>query len=142
MQLILVSPDISNMLKYIKQLLGGKLTKTWNELLELLWKYYTFNFGQLSVHSELVVAAMCRNKENPVIPMRRKPDEPYIIVHIKDVPYLESPLLGLAFENISKAILFATLGGYKEYEGVSALEKIISGSFDKNLSIKEFLERL
>ena len=130
------------MLKLIKQLLAGKLTKTWEELQEMLWKYYTFNFGQLSVHSELVTAAMCRYKDDPTKPMRLFPDKPYIIVHVKDIPYLESPLLGIAFENITKAILYATLRGYYEYHGRSTLEKLLEGSFEKSVGIKEMLEKL
>lgn len=57
-----------------------------------------------SVHIETVVANMFRSEEDPKIPGRLVNYKNTIVIGCKQLPFIDSWLSGLAFENINKAI--------------------------------------
>lgn len=67
-------------------------------------------FGEISlVHIEVLLSQLARCQENPSLPYRLCPSNEYKIVSIKEIPFLESWLRGLSFENFNKGINNALL---------------------------------
>jgi len=59
-----------------------------------------------SVHIETIISEICRDPDNISLLYRhsKKWDKPPYLASIKEVPYLNNPLLGLFFENPQKSI--------------------------------------
>ncbi len=119
--------------QHIDVLVGGQ--SPWTTPESLYMKFYTTleHFSNWdSVHLEVIISSILRNKENPQIPARLK--EPYepSTHSIKNLPSLISWPLGLAFENFSKSI---TYGMISDRADPSQIEKVIFGEPLSDLSI-------
>ena len=128
---LLVSADISSAIDIIERLFEVRIPKFKEakpeELLMEIYKYYK-DFGLQLVHFEVILSNMYRSKKNPTLPCRLTNDE-CILVGIKKIPFYESPLLALGFENVKRALEFGLLFTRKSSE--SPLEKLLTGELEK-----------
>lgn len=120
--------------KYIDTLVGGG--SPWTTPESLFMKFYNTlqHFSDWdSVHMEVVISTILRNKDNPQIPARLK--EPYnpSTHSVKNLPSLISWPLGLGFENFGKSI---TYGMISDRADPSEIEKVLLGEPLSDLSVE------
>lgn len=92
-----------------------------------------------SVHLEVILSVIIRNRKDPRFPARLK--EPYDmeLFSVKSLPGVLSPYLGLAFENFSKALSIGLITPDNQLQ-VSDIEKILFGEPLSDLSIQKIKE--
>lgn len=78
-----------------------KYVKDPRVLLDLIYEELP---GMDLVHIELTVANMCRDKENKKMPARLNNYRNFEIIGVKNLPFVDSWLNALAFQDINKAI--------------------------------------
>ncbi len=100
------SSDIELKVKKILSIVEGRMaSRDINHFLNLVYKNLK-GFGVVNlVHMEILVSELYRCKENPTLPARLCTSGDYMQVSVKDVPFYESAIRGLEFENFSKGIL-------------------------------------
>ena len=119
--------------QHLDSLVGGKSPYTTPE--SLLRKFHNdlegFNFYDMT-HLEVIVSSVLRNKLDPMIPARLK--EPYNpeTFSIKALPGVISWSLGLAYENISKALSTGLISD--DVKNLSQIEKVLYGEPLSDLS--------
>ena len=121
--------DISTQLKHIENLFNGSYKGKdylfyYRHMQEILKEY-----GVHSVHIELVISQMMRNEIDPSKLFRHNQKKPYIILGSKQIPFYESPLLALTFEDVNKALNTALITDTKDKK--SPLEAIIDGDVNE-----------
>lgn len=113
-------------------LLGGKSPWTTPESFYLKAYKTLGHFDNWdSVHLEVIMSNILRNRKEPQIPARLK--EPYdaISVSVKSLPSLVSWPLGLSFENVGKSL---SLGLISDRSVPSEIEKVLFGEPLSDLS--------
>jgi len=121
--------DVQKQVLYVQRLLSGReITKGPHHLLSRLVSVYS-SFGAMDlVHLEVLVSHVLRAKKDLSKPARLiEPYEP-ILLNIKEVVFVQSPLQGLAFENVNKSIMLGLLSE-KSPEELSILEQVLAGDF-------------
>jgi hypothetical protein len=119
--------------QHLDSLVGGK--SPWTTPESLLLKFHNdlagFNFYDMT-HLEVIVASVLRNKLDPMIPARLK--EPYNpeTYSIKALPGVISWSLGMAYENISKALSTGLISD--DAKNLSQIEKVLYGEPLSDLS--------
>jgi hypothetical protein len=125
--------------QHLDELLGGKSPFTTPE--ELYMKIYKvlkpIGLGADSVHLEVAISNILRNKKNPQLPARLKEPYEFQTFSIKTLPSKLSWSLGLAFENFSKSISEGLIADRAE---PSSIEKILFGEPLSELSINQLKE--
>jgi len=129
--LILETPmeaDITKeLLRYAQRLIGGKVVyKDVNHLYLKLLKVYGDLRSMDSIHLEILLSQVLRDKTNDSIPARLGKKWDPTLMNIKSVVFKTSFIQGLEFENINKAIEVGLIT--KEPEEQSILEKILFGT--------------
>jgi len=106
----------------ITKLLDGttKYVKDPRILLELISEELS---GMDSVHLELVVSNMCRNIDDNKIPARLNNYKNFEIIGCKKLPFIDSWLSAMAFEDIQKSILTGLVS--EEESTFNDLEKLL-----------------
>lgn len=119
--------------QHLDALVGGK--SPWTTPESLLLKFHNdlagFNFYDMT-HLEVIVASILRNKLDPMIPARLK--EPYNpeTYSIKALPGVISWSLGMAYENITKALSTGLISD--DAKNLSQIEKVLYGEPLSDLS--------
>lgn len=126
--------------QHLDSLVGGKSPYTSPE--SLLRKFHNdlagFNNYDMT-HLEVIVASVLRNKLDPMIPARLK--EPYNpeTFSIKALPGVISWSLGMAYENISKALSTGLISD--DTKNLSQIEKVLYGEPLSELSHELLAEK-
>lgn len=133
-----ISPE--KIAQHLDSLVGGKSPYTTPE--SLLRKFHNdlegFNNYDMT-HLEVIVASVLRNKLDPMIPARLK--EPYNpeTFSIKALPGVISWSLGMAYENISKALSTGLISD--DAKNLSQIEKVLYGEPLSELSLELLAEK-
>jgi len=118
--------DYTKLARDFDSFVGGK--SPWGDVPSLFlkfWKNFSHTRNYDSVHLEIVLSNILRNKSNPQILARlKKPYDP-ILLSIKKLPGVISWPLGLAFEDFSKAI---NQGLITDRGPESPIESVLFGS--------------
>ena len=112
-QFLRVLPEVSDMELISKRILstveGRSVVKDEYHLLQKIYRYIR-PMGNINlVWIEILVSQLLRDKSNISIPARLGKDWNPVIVSIKQLPYLESWVRGLEFENFGKSVTNALL---------------------------------
>ena len=129
-QIWLSTTDVSTQMKKIDRLFNAsEKVNDYMYYLESLWNILK-QYKIPMVHLELVLSQMMRWKDNPYIKYRHKQTGEYIIIGSKQIPFYESPLLALAFEDVHKALTSAVLSE-GEFDTHSPFEALLEGNVDE-----------
>jgi DNA-directed RNA polymerase subunit beta' len=122
--------DLKNQLQYVKRLLGGKeIYSGADHLYRKFFKVYAPLTGCDSVHFEVLLSHVMRDKSNQSIPARLGKKFDPVLMNIKDIVFKTSFIQGLAFENINKAISTGLITD--EPVQPSILEQVMTGTLAK-----------
>ena len=100
--IVYMSRDMSKMVKYVQHLLSGKdddVTKLYDNIASI---YSALNIQ--SVHYELLISHMNRVADNVYLLWRLNKKQPNKVISIKQIPFKESVLLGILYEDVGKAL--------------------------------------
>ena len=117
--------DFTKLAQKVDSLVSGKTP--WTSIESLYKKFYTTlesTGGWDSVHLEVILANILRNKTDLQVPARLKVPYDPVLVSIKKLPSIISYPLGIAFEDFSKSISY---GMVSERSPESSIEKIMFG---------------
>jgi len=117
--------EVAKVAEYLDDLVGGKAPFTTVSSLYMKFFKTLKKIGSWdSVHLEVVISNILRNRDNPQLPARlKKPFDP-IMISIKNLPSTISWPLGLAFEDFSKSIRHGLIS---ERAPASPIEKVMFG---------------
>jgi hypothetical protein len=114
-------------LRYAQRLMGGKeVYKDYNHLYLKLFRVYGPLGKMDSVHLEILLSQVLRDRENTSIPARLGKKWDPTMMNIKKIVFKTSFIQGLEFENINEAIATGLIT--EEPEEQSVLEKILFGT--------------
>lgn len=119
--------DLKKEVLYTKRLLSGKeLVKDISHLYRKVLNIYApLDSGQDSVHYEILISNILRDKNNPSFPARLGKTWNPTMLNIKKIVFSQGFLHGLAYENIGNAL---TEGLIQEQDlPPSILEKVLTG---------------
>jgi len=120
--------------RMIDQYIGGK--SPWKDPTALFTKFFKLLSpygGWDTVHLEVIISAILRNKKNPQHPARIVHPYDPVTYSIKKLPGVMSWPLGVAFENFGSAI---TRGLISDRAPESAIEKVLFGEPLSDLGIE------
>ena len=133
---IIEPEDVATMLDAFA---GGKSPfKTPENLYTKLYNFLAPMRNWDSVHLELIVGNLLRNKKDPQYPARVKEPYEYVTLSVKTLPMVQSWSLGLAFEDIGKAISYGLIS---DRQPASSIEKVLFGEPLSDIAIKKLKEK-
>jgi len=122
----LETDDTKKQINYVLRLIGGReIYKDADHLFLKLFRVYEPLRNMDSVHLEVLLSNVLRDKKNPSIPARLGPTWDPVMMNIKTIVFKTSFVQGLAFENVNQAIKTGLIT--EEPEDPSVLEKVLSG---------------
>lgn len=125
--IVYMTQDMSQTIKYIQSILTGKNVKDHNDLYDKLINIYG-GHGILSKHVEVLVSQMNRSKDNHYQLWRRNKSSAGELISIRNIPFKESVAASLTYENINKAIEQGLISSKVNAGNTNTpLDQIISG---------------
>jgi DNA-directed RNA polymerase beta' subunit len=122
----LETDDTKKQIQYARRLIGGReIYKDTDHLYRKFYKIYAPLRDTDSVHFEILLCQVLRDKANPSKPARLGKTWDPIMMNIKAIVFKTSFIQGMAFENITEAIRTGLIT--EEPEDPSVLEKILTG---------------
>ncbi len=133
-----VPKEYTKLAQVMDGLVGGKSPSFDPESLYLKFMrtLYAFDEPYDSVHIEVIISNILRNKKNPQKPARIVEPYEYEMFSIKTLPLIISYPLGLAFENFGKAVQY---GMISDRSPSSPIEKVMFG--ETLVTDKDILEK-
>lgn len=130
-QTVLIVPmqtdEMRAQLQYVERLLGGReIYKDVNHLYLKLFNVYGKLRQMDSVHLEVLLSQVLRDKNNLSIPARLGKKFDPTLINIKQIVFKTSFIQGLAFENIGEAIRVGLIT--QEPDEPSILEQVLTGT--------------
>lgn len=123
-------------LQYVERLIGGReIFKDANHLYLKLFNVYGKLRPMDSVHIEVLLSQVLRDKSNLSIPARLGKKWDPMLINIKQVVFKTSFIQGLAFENINEAIRVGLIT--EEPEEPSVLEQVLTGTLVEKKGAKK-----
>lgn len=133
---IIEPEDVATMLDAFA---GGKSPfKTPENLYTKLYNFLAPMKSWDSVHLEVIIGNLLRNKKDPQYPARIKEPYEYTTLSVKTLPMVQSWSLGLAFEDIGKAISYGLIS---DRQPASSIEKVLFGEPLSDIAIKKLKEK-
>jgi len=131
-QLWFTTEDMSTKVRYILKVFAASLPEAKGAMEAYLMKAIEplKDMGLNLAHFEVTLSQMTRSKSKPELPWRLNQEDDYEIVGIKKVPFLESPLLALAFENIGQALIHGVLKEERDTERTSFFEALLENDIE------------
>jgi len=131
-QLWFTTEDMSTKVKLILKIFAASLPEAKGNMEAYLLKALEplKDMGLNISHFEVTLSQMTRSKNKPELPWRLNQEDEYEIVGIKKVPFLESPLLALAFENIGQALTQGVLKEQQDTERKSFFEALLENDLE------------
>lgn len=120
--------EIKQQVLYVERMLGGKeIFKDVDHLYRKLFRIYgPLSSGMDSVHLEILLSNVLRDKKNLTKPARLgKPFDP-VMINIKKIVFNSGFIQGLSFENIGEAIRTGLVS--EEDLPPSIIEKVLTGT--------------
>jgi hypothetical protein len=119
--------DMKKQIQYTERLLGGReIFKDVNHLFIKLFRVYGPLRDSDTVHLEVLISQVLRDKNRLEIPARLAPKWDPVLINIKQVVFKTSFIQGLAFENINESIRTGLIT--EEPTEASVLEKVLTGT--------------
>jgi hypothetical protein len=138
-----VPKEYKKLAQVMDALVGGKSPSFDPEslFLKFMRTLYAFDEPYDSVHIEVIISNILRNKINPQKPARLVEPYEYQMFSIKTLPLVISYPLGICFEQFNKSIQY---GMISERMPSSPIEKILFGETlinDKDLLAKQYKQK-
>ena len=119
--------DMKKQIQYTQRLLGGReIFKDANHLFIKLFRVYGPLRDADTVHLEVLISQVLRDKNNLEIPARLSKKWDPVLINMKQVVFKTSFIQGLAFENINESIRIGLIT--EEPTEASVLEKVLTGT--------------
>ena len=123
----LETDDTKKQIQYAERLIGGReIFKDADHLFRKLLRIYAPLRDMDSVHIEVLLSQVLRDRTNLSIPARLAKKWDPTLINIKQVVFKTSFIQGLAFENINEAIRSGLIN--EEPEEPSVLEQVLTGT--------------
>ena len=130
--IVYITQDMSQTIKYINNLLTGRNSLDHLDLYNKLLKVYG-SLGILSKHLEVLVSQMNRSASNHYQLWRRNKRDKGELIGIKTIPFKESVLVAVTYENINKAIEQGLISSkINSEQNDSPLDQLIAGKIIGN----------
>jgi hypothetical protein len=119
--------DMKKQVQYTQRLLSGReIFKDANHLFIKLFRIYGPLRNADTVHLEVLISQVLRDKNHLEIPARLAKRWDPVLINMKQVVFKTSFIQGLAFENINESIRTGLIT--EEPEEASILEQVLTGT--------------